>query len=45
MTMLYLSHAHQAFDEAGRIKDSVTEQRLKKLLMKCRDHAAGSNTI
>jgi chromate reductase, NAD(P)H dehydrogenase (quinone) len=28
--MFTLSHAHQAFDEAGRLQDAATADRLKK---------------
>lgn len=38
--MFGLSHADQAFDETGKVKESVTEQRLTKLLIKYRDHVA-----
>ncbi len=37
--MFGLPHANQAFDESGLIKDSATEERLKKLLFKYRDYA------
>ncbi len=39
-----LSKADQAFDDAGKIKDAPTEQRLKKLLIKYWNHIGGNNT-
>jgi hypothetical protein len=36
--MFGLSQAHLAFDEAGQLKDAATLERLKKLLLKFRDH-------
>ena len=36
--MFGLPQAHQAFDEAGKLKDPAVEERLRKLLFKFRDH-------
>jgi len=36
--MFGLSHAAQAFDEKGNLKDQATEERLKKLLLKFQNH-------
>jgi chromate reductase len=36
--MFGLSLAHQAFDDAGNLKDQKTEERLKKLLLKFMNH-------
>jgi chromate reductase, NAD(P)H dehydrogenase (quinone) len=36
--MFGLPQANSAFDSAGRLNDSATEERLKKLLFKFRDH-------
>ncbi len=35
-----LSQAHQAFDEVGKLKDSKTQDRLKKLLFRYCDYVA-----
>jgi len=36
--MFGLSHANQAFDETGKLKDPANEERLTKLLIKFRNH-------
>lgn len=38
--MFGLSLAHQAFDENGNLKEQATGGRLKKLLLKFRDHSS-----